>query len=63
MKTKHEAEPFHGWAARGDEYAHQRGGVEFEPTDSGSQRLLYVLRLLVDNKMIHPLATIRSVWS
>jgi hypothetical protein len=36
-------------------YAQERGAVELEPTDSASQKLLYVYRLLVHDKLIQPL--------
>ena len=32
-----------------------RKAVEFEPTDSASQKLLYIYRLLVHDKVIQPL--------
>ncbi|TLY54082.1 MAG: DUF5062 family protein [Gammaproteobacteria bacterium] len=37
------------------EYAEKRGAVEFEPGDSASEKLLYVYRLLVHDKLIQPL--------
>lgn len=54
-KLKHEAELFKGALAAAMKYAEGRGAVEFEPTDSASQKLLYVYRLLVHDKMIQPL--------
>jgi hypothetical protein len=49
-KLKHEAALLAGMR-----YAEGRGAVEFEPTDSASQKLLYVYRLLVHDKMLQPL--------
>jgi len=39
----------------GVKYAEGRKAVEFEPTDSASQKLLYIYRLLVHDKIIQPL--------
>jgi len=36
-------------------YAEGRGAVEFEPTDSASDKALYVYRLLVHDKIITPM--------
>ena len=54
-KLKHEAELFKAALLAGIQYAEGRGAVEFEPTDSASQKLLYVYRLLVHDKIIQPL--------
>ena len=54
-KLKHEAELFKAGLLAAMDYAQKRGAVEFEPTDSASQKLLYVYRLLVHDKMIQPL--------
>ena len=54
-KLKHEAELFKAALAAAVKYAEERGAVEFEPTDSASQKLLYVYRLLVHDKIIQPL--------
>jgi Domain of unknown function (DUF5062) len=54
-KLKHEAELFKAALLAGIKYAEGRGAVEFEPTDSASQKLLYVYRLLVHDKLIQPL--------
>jgi hypothetical protein len=54
-KLKHEAELFNAGSLAAMKYAQERGAVEFEATDSASQNLLYVYRLLVHDKMIHPL--------
>ena len=37
-------------------YAEQRGVVEFEPTDAASEKIEYIYRLLVHDKVIQPLA-------
>jgi hypothetical protein len=54
-KLKHEAELFKAGLLAAMKYAQERGAVEFEPTDSASQKLLYVYRLLVHDKIIQPL--------
>lgn len=40
----------------GMEYGEKRGVVEFEPTDSAHEKIEYIYRLLVHDKLIHPLA-------
>ena len=54
-KLKHENDLFKAGLLAAMKYAQERGAVEFEPTDSASQKLLYVYRLLVHDKMIQPL--------
>jgi hypothetical protein len=54
-KLKHEAELFKAALLAAVKYAEGRGAVEFEATDSASQKLLYVYRLLVHDKIIQPL--------
>jgi hypothetical protein len=54
-KLKHEAELFKAALTSAIKYAEERGAVEFEATDSSSQKLLYVYRLLVHDKIIQPL--------
>ena len=54
-KLKHEAELYKEAFAAGIKYAEGRGVVEFEPTDSASEKLLYVYRLLVHDKVMQPL--------
>ena len=41
--------------AEGVKYGEDRGVVEFEPTDSADDKLLYIYRLLVHDKMIQPI--------
>ncbi len=38
------------------EYGEKRGVVEFEPTDSAHEKIEYIYRLLVHDKLIQPLA-------
>jgi len=40
----------------GMEYGEKRGVVEFEPTDSANDKIEYIYRLLVYDKLIQPLA-------
>jgi hypothetical protein len=54
-KYKHEAELFKAALLAGVQYAEGRGAVEFEPTDSASDKALYVYRLLVHDKLIVPM--------
>ena len=54
-KLKHEGELFKAALLEGVEYAEGRGAVEFEPTDSASDKALYVYRLLVHDKKIAPM--------
>ena len=52
---KHENELFKLALAAAVKYAEGRGAVVFEKTDSASDKLLYVYRLLVHDKKIAPL--------
>ncbi len=54
-KLKHEAELFKAALLAGVQYAEGRGAVEFEATDSASDKALYVYRLLVHDKIIAPM--------
>jgi hypothetical protein len=54
-KYKHESELFKAALLAGVEYAEGRKAVEFEPTDSASDKALYVYRLLVHDKVIAPM--------
>lgn len=54
-KLQHEAELFKGALAAAMKYAEERGAVQFEPRDSASEKLLYVYRLLVHDKLLQPL--------
>lgn len=54
-KLKNEAALFKAALTAGIKYAEGRGVVEFEPTDSASEKLLYIYRLLVHDKVMQPL--------
>jgi len=54
-KFRHEAELFKAALLAGVEYAEGRKAVEFESTDSASNKALYVYRLLVHDKIIAPM--------
>jgi len=54
-KFKHEAELFKAGLQAGIDYALSRKVVEFEATDSASDKALYVYRLLVHDKIIAPM--------
>ena len=41
--------------AIGVEYGEKRGAVEFEATDSASEKLEYIYRLLIHDKLIAPI--------
>jgi hypothetical protein len=55
-KIKHEAELIKEALKVGMKYAEGRGVVEFEATDSANEKIEYVYRLLVHDKLIQPLA-------
>ncbi len=55
MKLKNEAELFKAAMIAGVRYAEGRGVVQFEATDSASDKLLYIYRLLVHDKVIQAL--------
>lgn len=54
-KLKNEAELAKAALLAAMKYAEQRGAARFEPTDSVSERTLYIYRLLVHDKLIQPL--------
>ena len=54
-KLKHESELFKAALLAGVQYAEGRKAVEFEATDSASDKALYVYRLLVHDKVIAPM--------
>ena len=54
-KIKHEAELVKAAILAGVEYGEKRGAVEFEPTDSATEKILYIYRLLVHDKVIQAL--------
>ncbi len=54
-QLKHEAELVKGAILAGMKYGEDRGAVIFEPTDSASEKILFIYRLLVHDKVIQPL--------
>ena len=54
-KLKHESELVKEAIRAGVKYGEDRGVVEFEPTDSASEKIEYIYRLLVHDKVIQPL--------
>ena len=54
-KLKNEAELVKEAIVAGVKYGEERGAVEFEPTDSVNEKILYIYRLLVHDKIIQPL--------
>ena len=54
-KLKNEAELVKQAIHLGVKYGEARGVVEFEPTDSAAEKLEYIYRLLVHDKLIQPL--------
>ncbi len=54
-KLKNESELVKGAILAGVKYGEERGAVEFEPTDSAADKILYIYRLLIHDKKIQPL--------
>lgn len=54
-KLKHESELVKEAILAGMKYGEERGVVEFEPTDSAHEKIEYIYRLLVHDKVIQPL--------
>jgi Domain of unknown function (DUF5062) len=54
-KLKHETELVKVAIVAGVKYAEDRGAAVFEPTDSASEKILYIYRLLVHDKVIQAL--------
>lgn len=54
-KLKNEKELVKKAIAAGMKYGEDRGVVEFEPTDSATEKIEYIYRLLVHDKVIQPL--------
>jgi len=54
-KLKHEAELVKAAILAGVKYAEERGAAVFEPTDSASDKILYIYRLLVHDNLIQAL--------
>ncbi|MBQ0799118.1 MAG: DUF5062 family protein [Porticoccaceae bacterium] len=53
-KLKNEKELIKKAIAEGVKYGEARGVVEFEPTDSANEKIEYIYRLLVHDKVIQP---------
>jgi hypothetical protein len=53
-KLKNEKELVKKAIAAGMRYGEERGVVEFEPTDSAAEKIEYIYRLLVHDKVIQP---------
>jgi len=54
-KLKNEAELVKQAIHLGKQYGEKRGVVEFEATDSAAEKIEYIYRLLVHDKLIQPL--------
>ena len=54
-KLKNEKELLKKAIADGVKYGESRGVVEFEATDSANDKILYIYRLLVHDKVIQPI--------
>ncbi|MBT6275164.1 MAG: DUF5062 family protein [Chromatiales bacterium] len=54
-KLKNEKELVKKAIIEGMKYGENRGVVEFEPTDSASEKIEYIYRLLVHDKIILPI--------
>jgi len=54
-KLKHEAELVKAAILAGVKYAEDRGAAIFEPTDAASEKILFIYRLLVHDKVIQAL--------
>lgn len=54
-KLKHEAELVKRAIDAGVKYGEERGAVEFEAHDSQADKILYIYRLLVHDKLIQPM--------
>lgn len=54
-KMKNEKELVKKAIAIGMKYGEKRGAVEWEPTDSANDKLEYIYRLLVHDKLLTPI--------
>ncbi len=54
-KLKNEKELVKKAIEEGVKYGEARGAVIFEPTDSASEKIEYIYRLLIHDKIIQPL--------
>jgi len=57
-KLKNEKKMVKKAIALGVEYGEKRGAVEFEATDSAHEKLAYIYRLLLHDKLISPIPEI-----
>lgn len=57
-KLKNEKEMIRKAIAAGVAYGEKRGVVEFEATDSANEKVQYIYRLLVHDKLIQPIPEI-----
>ncbi len=55
-KIKNEAELLKEAIRVGMRYAQNRGVVKFEASDSANEKIEYIYKLLVHDKLLHPLA-------
>jgi hypothetical protein len=55
-KLRNEAQLLKEAIDAGVKYAEQRGVVEFDPTDTHNEKIEYIYKLLVHDKVIQPLA-------
>ncbi|MEN8259831.1 MAG: DUF5062 family protein [Pseudomonadota bacterium] len=60
-KLKNEAQLLKEAIRVGMLYAENRGGVKFDPADSAKDKIEYLYRLLVHDKLIQPLAKDQEV--
>ncbi len=54
-RLKNETELVKKAIVEGVRYGERRGVVEFEPTDSAAEKIEYIYRLLVHDKLIQPM--------
>lgn len=54
-KLKNEAELLKAAIIAGVKYAEERGAAIFYPTDSQNEKILYIYRLLVHDKLMQPM--------
>lgn len=58
-KLKNEKELIKKAIEEGVKYGEARGAVEFEPSDSANDKVEYIYRLLVHDKIIQPIPEIQ----
>lgn len=62
VKLKHEAELLKEAIRVGLIYAQKRGVAKFESTDSANDKIEFLYKLLVHDKLIQPLAKDQTDW-